>query len=64
MLNMQLQTLKLLAYFRDIQWLCFHLRLECVRLWYADVKSSVLFLDENKYEPVDPHIHDIGYDPV
>ena len=56
MLNMQLQTLKqisMLAYFGDIQGICFHGRLECVRLWSADVKPSVLFY-ENKCEPVDP----------
>ena len=62
MLNMQLQTLKqirMLAYFGDIQGICFHVRLECVRLWSADVKPSVLF-----YDPTPSQIHDKGYDPV
>jgi len=44
---MQLQTIKhtsMLGHFGDIQWIRFHP--QCVRIWSADVKPSVLFYEK------------------
>ena len=60
---MQLQTLNysMLGHFGDIQWISFHP--QCVSLWSADVKPSVLFYEKN-VNMLTAQKPNVGYDPV